>query len=321
MYIRPDSMFNKSVIFFLNTVSLAYKTLSFINLIFKRAREKKFPAYIISVDNLAFGGTGKTPLVIMLLEELLTMQYSAAVVSRGYRAGYEREGLEVSLEHNALDAGDEAMLLKRRVPEAGVFIGSDRKRSIEAAIGKGYRFIVLDDGFQSTDIVKDFSIMLMKKSHPYYYLRHFRFCSRRENAVLFYKESETSNHPAGNYWFLLGGFFDGAGKEVDIGAAAIVGFSALGDNARFRMDLESFNCLGFRGFPDHHPFTIKDIETLEDFRQALRAEYLVCTEKDFVKMRHIPIGKIPLIFVKNSIKLDVDLMGQILDDAKTKGFV
>jgi tetraacyldisaccharide 4'-kinase len=320
MYIRPDSIFDKIKIFLLNAVSILYKSISFLNLTLKGLRPKKFPAYIVSVDNLAFGGTGKTPLVMRLAKELLAMEFEVAIVSRGYRSQFEREGVQVTLRHSAAEAGDEAVLLKHSVPGAGVFIGGDRKRSIEAAVREGFRFIVLDDGFQSTDIVRDFSIMLLKASHPYYYLRNFLRCSGRENLILNLRETGSQEPGTGQYWFVTDGFFDSSGRRVDIGDSGIAGFSALGDNSRFQRDLEALNCLGFRGFPDHHPYTKEDIETLDRFRQNLHAEYLVCTEKDFVKIRHIPIAKIPLIFVKNSIKLDVDLMGQILDDAKAKGF-
>lgn len=283
-------------------------------------RKKSYPAYIVSVDNLAFGGTGKTPLTLMLVEELLARKFPVAIVTRGYRSAYERDGLRVGPEHTAAQVGDEAALLKRRIPDAGVYIGRCRKHSIERAIDDGYRFIVLDDGLQSTDIIKDFSVMLIKRSHPYYYLRNFRCYSRREDIMLYFEENETAHEP-GSYRFTFTGFFDPNGNRVEVGSSGIVGFSALGDNVRFKHDLEQYNCLGFKGFPDHHAYAKQDLRALDNFRRDLQADYLVCTEKDFVKIQPIPIGEIPLIFVKNSIKLDVDLMGQILDDAKAKGFV
>ena len=283
-------------------------------------RKKKYPAYIISVDNLAFGGTGKTPLTLMLVEELLARKFPVAIVTRGYRSAYERDGLRVGPEHTAAQVGDEAALLKRRTPDSGVYIGRCRACSIERAVEDGYRFVVLDDGLQSTDIKKNFSIMLVKRSHPYYYLRNFRFYSQREDVVLYLDENETLHEP-GSYRFTFTGFFDSNGNQVEVGASGIAGFSALGDNARFKKDLEQYHCLGFKGFPDHHAYDARDLKALDDFRRNLNAEYLVCTEKDFVKIQPNSIGEIPLIFVKNSIKLSVDLMGQILDDAKAKGFV
>ena len=65
MYFKRNSKIDKLNLFFLNGVSIIFKTLSLIYLKLKSLRQKRFPdTLVISIDNLSFGGTGKTSLVM-----------------------------------------------------------------------------------------------------------------------------------------------------------------------------------------------------------------------------------------------------------------
>jgi tetraacyldisaccharide-1-P 4'-kinase len=65
MHFRSNSTFYRLSLPALNLASLLFKTISLVNLTIKSLRQAHFPElFIISVDNLSFGGTGKTPLVI-----------------------------------------------------------------------------------------------------------------------------------------------------------------------------------------------------------------------------------------------------------------
>jgi tetraacyldisaccharide 4'-kinase len=248
-----------------------------------------------------------------------------AVVTRGYRSTSEHQGAKVQPHHGVNDVGDEAMLFKTRFPHRDIYVGKNRQRSIKKAIRGGNKVILLDDGFQSTHIHRDIKIMLFNPQHPYYYLRNFKSLMKKENFIFFYRtlpEDTKKFRPAvcGTYDFETEQFCDTNGKTVDIGHASLLGFSALGDNLRFKNDLDPFNLVGFNGYSDHHNYSQMDIKSLNKRRIEKKADYLVCTEKDFMKLSFINLENIPLIYAQNSIKLNTDLIGHILGHAKKENY-
>ena len=306
---------NKLLTCFLNLVSVIFKSVSFLNLKIKSLRQKRYEEItIISIDNLSFGGTGKTTMVAEIGRILQEQGIPFAIVSRGYKSKHEKKGLAVEPHHSAAEAGDEAKLLKTRFPDRDVLTGSSRHASIMRAVEKKNRVVILDDGFQSTGIYRDIKIMLFNPQHPYYYLRNFKFLMNDEDYILVYDpEGKTGKQPT--YRFERGHFYDINGHIVEVGAEALFGFSALGDNRRFKADLSGFDLTGFESFRDHYFFTEKDLEYLDKRRQESNAAYLVCTEKDFVKLKDYNLAHIPLIYAKNVIKCTIDLTGIILNDA------
>jgi tetraacyldisaccharide 4'-kinase len=309
---------------FLNVISIAFKSISFINLKIKALGQKKYPGIaIISIDNLSFGGTGKTSLVIRLGELLQEAGVPFAVVSRGYRSQYEKSGLAVEIDHTAAEVGDEAKLLKLRFPDRDILIGRNRGESIKRAAANNNRVILLDDGLQSTDIYKDVGIMLFNPRSPYYYLRNFKFLMKTEDFILIYEPEQAVVNKCGCgtrgfYRFERENFYDRAGNTVDPKGYALFGFSALGDNLRFKRDLADFNLKGFKSYRDHYAFTGKDLRFLDELRKEAKADYLVCTEKDYVKIMDHYFKNIPLIYVKNVIKCNIDLFKVISKYAAKK---
>ena len=279
--------------------------------------------YVISVDNLSFGGTGKTPLIIALGKFLEERSVRFAVVTRGYKSKLEKAGAAVSTEHRVEEVGDEAAILKKHFPEQEVFVGRDRVRSIRKATAAQAKVVILDDGFQSTHLFKNFRIMLVNPGHPYFYLRHFRFLKRRSECLLFYRIAPATKRrtTSGTFDFEWGGFFNKQGKEISISDSPLFVFSAVGDNERFQRDMAAYRMRGYKAYADHHPYTRDDLDALEGFRHQVGAEYLVCTEKDFVKIGKFASDAVPLIYVKNKIKLSVDLFEKIWTDARGKSFV
>jgi tetraacyldisaccharide 4'-kinase len=333
MHIKGNSALSKITVFLLNGVSILFKTISLLNLKRKSLRPAKFPALVISVDNLSFGGAGKTTLVTEIGKNLEQKNMGFAIVTRGYKAKLEGRGAKVEPHHHVDDVGDEAILYRRRFgsgscfPHPDVYVGKNRRRSIENAVrkGDGHKIILLDDGFQSTHIHKDIKIMLFNPCHPYYYLRNFKRLMKKEDFIYFYRRvppgAEKKYSPAvcGVYDFEILHFCTAVGTIMapdDIRRAALLGFSALGDNQRFKNDLSAFRLVEFIPFRDHHVYTEKEIRALNARRIEKKADYLVCTEKDFIKLTSINMDDIPLIYVQNSIKLNPNLMDYVLENAK-----
>ncbi len=292
-------------------LSLLYKSLAWLQRTW-RARHPRAPEgmFVISVDGIAFGGTGKTPMSIRVGKELRQLGIPFAVITRGYGSRLEKTGARVEPGiHGAADVGDEALIIQRNLPGTPIWIGRDRRASLREAARAGLHVAVLDDGFQSTHIPRHVKIMMFNPDQPWTWLRHFPRLMREADLLLTFSPARRScrlqSH--GTYSFQHEGFFNARGKRVDVKDLPLFGFSALGDNRRFREDLSRFQLAGFKAFPDHHAFSSRDMRELERRRGETDARFLVCTEKDFVKAVHATCVELPLIYAANGVQLDFDL--------------
>ncbi|MCD6527981.1 MAG: tetraacyldisaccharide 4'-kinase [Desulfuromonas sp.] len=129
------------------------------------------PVPVISVGNLAVGGTGKTPMVDYLLQGQLHRGRRVAVVSRGY-GGEKGVPVRVVCAGNgpllsAAQCGDEPYLLAMRNPEAIVIVAPRRSVGIQLAVEQyAAEVILLDDGYQHLAVKRDLNLLLFDSRHP-----------------------------------------------------------------------------------------------------------------------------------------------------------
>jgi tetraacyldisaccharide 4'-kinase len=131
----------------------------------------KLPCKVVSVGNIAVGGTGKTPMAAYLARTLQDMGKQVVVINRGYkgRGGSSPEvvsdGKQVLLD--TLQSGDEAQMLARQLASIPVMTGDDRYRTGLAAIRRfNPDVIVLDDGFQHIRLQRDLDLVLLDRAAP-----------------------------------------------------------------------------------------------------------------------------------------------------------
>ena len=111
---------------------------------------------VIVVGNLSVGGSGKTPLVIALVESLRQAGWNPGVVSRGY--GRRSRGLQrVDANTRPSDGGDEPVLIARRTG-APVVVDADRVAAARTLRAQGCDVIVADDGLQHYRLHRDIEI-------------------------------------------------------------------------------------------------------------------------------------------------------------------
>lgn len=136
--------------------------LSGINKRLGQMRAYKARVPVVVVGNISVGGSGKTPMVIALVERLKEKGYHPAVISRGYGSQAPSYPWFVDPSQSSVEAGDEPLLLAQSclVP---VVIGADRKASIEAVMVQYPQtdILVCDDGLQHYRLQRDIEIAVV----------------------------------------------------------------------------------------------------------------------------------------------------------------
>jgi tetraacyldisaccharide 4'-kinase len=139
---------------------------------FRIFKQKKLPCKVISVGNIALGGTGKTPMTVYLAGKLIGLGYRVAVVSRGYKGGFEKTCGIVSNGKDILagpvDSGDEPFLMAVKLKDIPVVAGRKRYNAGLAAV-KNFNpdIIILDDGFQHRKLFRDIDLLLLDSKRPF----------------------------------------------------------------------------------------------------------------------------------------------------------
>ena len=125
-----------------------------------------FEIPVISVGNLAVGGTGKTPMVEFLIKKF-SRKYKIAVLSRGYKR--KTKGFIIaSKKDNATTIGDEPFQYYSKFKNIKVAVDKKRIRGIKKLINTGIDMIILDDAFQHRKVIPTYSILLSDYSNLYF---------------------------------------------------------------------------------------------------------------------------------------------------------
>jgi tetraacyldisaccharide 4'-kinase len=288
------------------------------NLLFDRRvlSTQRLPVPVVSVGNLAFGGTGKTPMVAWVARRLLEAGRRPAVLSRGYAA---RGG--------ALD--DENEMLRAQLPDVPVLTGARRARVARDALERGIADVfVLDDGFQHRRLARDLDlVMLDAPAELAGRARHREGWSalRRAHAAVLSRADQAPGTGAladrlrrrfphlalalaRHRPLALTPVHGGPPEEPRALAGRAFGaFCALGNPEGFRRTLAALagaEPAFFRAFPDHHPYRPEDVRTLDERARELGLDLLVTTAKDAVKLRRLPAPEAcPLVRLDIEIEL------------------
>ncbi|MBK9167945.1 MAG: tetraacyldisaccharide 4'-kinase [Bryobacterales bacterium] len=258
-------------------------------------RPRRLPAPVVSVGNLATGGTGKTPLVAWLAGRI----EGGAILTRGYG---RRERAVLALPAGATEprerTGDEAQIYLR-AGVARVGIGSDRLAAAALLRPEPPAFL-LDDGFQHWPLARDCDIVLLDGAEPFgpvLPLGRFRegpealaraaivvITRRRRPApgIVAHVRRYNATAPVFRTWLEPVGWVEGAtGRRLPLsdtpGPAAA--FCGLGSPHSFWRTLAELGAapVARQAFPDHHTYSVDELAGLR--RLAPR---LLTTEKDWV---------------------------------------
>jgi tetraacyldisaccharide 4'-kinase len=252
----------------LKPAELLYRAINRMRRVLYRAgvlRARRLPVPVISVGNIAVGGGGKTPTVIAIARILARKGVRVGVLTRGYgRAG---AGGEVT-ELDAARFGDEPVLIKKSIQNVTVIVGANRYQN---ALRHQCDVYLLDDGFQHLQLHRDLDIVL---DDPHArYLREGRSALRHADIVL-----QRDVRPI---------------VPSSLRGKRVFAFAGLADNDQFFASLRDagVKLVATRSFPDHHRYA--NIESIKRDAADVKADAIVTTEKDAVKLNDEEIVAIP----------------------------
>lgn len=119
----------------------------------------RLPVPVVVVGNITLGGTGKTPLVIALVEHFRARGWRPGVVSRGY-GGSEQGPYLLPERPDPARCGDEPSLIRRQTG-APVAIGRRRPEAAQLLVDAGADLVIADDGLQHYRLQRDVEICVM----------------------------------------------------------------------------------------------------------------------------------------------------------------
>lgn len=292
------------------------------------ARRYRPPVRTISIGNITVGGTGKSPLVELLSAQIIAQGRKVAVVRRS------RAGLLFGK-----DLSDEEKLLEENVPGISQFADTNKTRAAVRAARTRPDVILIDDGFQTFSLERDFDIVTVDATAPFGggcllpagRLREpVRALGRAGAVVLTGCETVTSEEikdVIGQIQNLTDAPVFSASIEVDCVSTLdgrkedpsslqnrkVFAFCGIGNPASFFSTVERLGCeiAGRAIFADHHPYTQADINGISEDAGSTGSNIILTTQKDAVKLRDLSAIGIDIRFIR--IRLKVTELERLLE--------
>lgn len=291
---------------------------------------RRLPRPVISIGNITVGGTGKTPVTAHIARLLIQQGYKVAVLSRGYGGSLEGQTVVVSdgatIMLGPLECGDEPYLLASSVSGLMVVIGSDRYAAGQLATQQlSPDIFLLDDGFQHLRLHRDLNILLLDYTHPFGngwtlpagLLREAARASHRADLIIMTRCPEgtsTNSEISGTPTFasshcLVDALPLQGGDPVPLSTLhghRFLAFAGIAQPEFFFSGLRSkgINVVHTLPFPDHAGYDHARVAEITAAMQNSGAEYAITTEKDGVKLKHLPPEIAAVTFVA---KLDIQI--------------
>ena len=288
-------------------------------------KQRRLGCYVISLGNVTVGGTGKTPTAQRLATDIRDMGYRVVILNRGYRAKWHGEVGIVSdgqrLHMSAAEAGDEAFMLAKHLPNVPVLIGAERAVTGQYAIDHfGAEVAILDDGYQHWQLERDMDILLIDAVNvfgngyilprgtlrePVSHISRADVClmTKVDQAAAgsceYIRETVKRYNPAATvvesihqprcFVPLADWYVDIAGEGIDVSqmrGKKIMAVSAIGNPASFEQTLSDLGTVILESlrYPDHHDYTMQEMADILHQAKNMGAEAIVITEKDAVKV-------------------------------------
>ncbi|MEM7049407.1 MAG: tetraacyldisaccharide 4'-kinase [Acidobacteriota bacterium] len=289
-----------------------------------RRRADRLPRPVISLGNLHWGGTGKTPLTASLAAWLRDQGQRVCILSRGYGGGGEGVRVVSRGEGPLLGpsvAGDEPVLLADALPGVAVVVEAQRYRAGLYALERlepTPDLFLLDDGFSHLALARDLDLLVLPAADPFAggrlppsgRLREPLASARRAHGGLVTGAADNvAEVAAGLAPFGFTGPVFAAPTRLDAvrrddgtpldPQSTVVAVAAIAGPGRFYEAAEGqgFHLAERLTFGDHHPYPEVSLRKIRAAAQKHRADVVLTTEKDAVKLRgrlELPLAYLPI---------------------------
>ena len=341
-----DKIYNSKLKYFLVPPFIIYWILLFIRnalYSFNILKSKKLSAKIISIGNITFGGTGKTPATMYLANLLKGKNKKVAILSRGYKRKTKGTQLVTNgkdYKNNWENFGDEPALMATKLKGIPIVVDEDRLRGGQYIINHfNPDIIILDDAFQSRAIKRDLDIVLINSQDsindyrfaPFGKLREPLFNLKRADLLIFTK---TNLKPISNYLNNMAKFTklpilkstidkdcckknDKFLKDLNQYRKAIA-ISGIGDPKSFykSIELEKIDILNKITFADHYNYNQEDVDRFKKNINDSEAEIIITTEKDMIKISKLDLGDLKIFSFGIIFSLDKKSESKLLEKMK-----
>jgi tetraacyldisaccharide 4'-kinase len=270
---------------------------------YRRGEGYRCPLPVVCVGNFTAGGTGKTPLALLIASRLAALGARPTFLTRGY-GGHTTGPHWVVPDHDkASEVGDEPLLLARTAP---TLVSRNRAAGARVIVESGARSgaIVMDDGLQNGALQKNLTIAvvdgrrgvgncLVIPAGPLRAPLEFQL-SLADAIVVNVPESSGESGPESDFTDWLKRHFGGpvmrartrpAGDTGWIEGQPLYAFSGIGAPERFFDLIEQLGgrIVERRVFADHHAFSDREARGLLASARKHGAR-LCTTEKDWVRL-------------------------------------
>lgn len=272
---------------------------------------RKGPVPTLVVGNLSAGGTGKTPMILWLLNQYSDLKLG--VLSRGY--GRKTKGFHwVTNEGSSDEFGDEPLEIKSNYSDVPVAVSEDRLEGLNQMHleHSDLQGVILDDGFQHLKLNPHKSVILSRYDQPYFdmrcslplgRLREFPFTAKYADAMIFTKCPLDLTKAAAGSTIKRSGlpknkvFFAHyrqteplrvIGEESSSKRALFI--SGTAEKLTFKQ--EGWEIVKTINYPDHQSFTLDNVQEWLKTLKKHELNLLLLTRKDWQRIRNTHITKI-----------------------------
>jgi tetraacyldisaccharide 4'-kinase len=274
--------------------------------------------FVLSIGNLTVGGTGKTPTVVWVAQELQKRGFRIAVLSRGYnRKGSQPRVLTANAPGDVDASGDEPAMMARLFGLTVAVSNPRYKGALEAMKNNAVDVFILDDGFQHRQLARDLDLVLLGSDSTGWVLPSgpFREPSKAVGRADFLLVTDSQDkwqrlvsqaeqrlvfHGALKPVALIG-FESRRWKEYPLSLLArrkIVAVAAIANPEPFYRIIHDWEgeIVEVLEFKDHHDYSSKDWQRIN--RAARNADLIITTEKDILKLIRFPFGRERLLALR-----------------------
>lgn len=271
------------------------------------------PALTVSVGNIGWGGSGKTPVAGWLLDWAEHKGLETILLTRGYRAKPVTYPYLVTPGAMVEEAGDEPLMLAKMHQKAHVVVDPNRIRGGKWAVNRFKpKLVVLDDGFQHMAVKRHLNLVLLKPDdlgegwnqvNPAGSWRESMSALKRADAFMIKISPKNFKKigpyiterlgrlrkPVFSFQIMPTGIrqvLHGQGqRDFDGGKYLLV--TGVGDPAQVRRTARAYFGYGpsrHMVFKDHHVYTKHDVMEMQTVARKLGCDAVLCTPKDAVKL-------------------------------------